>query len=95
MLYNRQAKPGAPTPLGTALIHPRESFEYSRLTVLRDSDAVILHGQNGAARFSKRDIYRYMAAWLIVLDAVIAEVLNHLIQNLTASHHHGLLARYA
>ena len=81
MLHDGQAQARTAHGTAAAFIHAIEPFEDSLLLIGRDTDPRILH-RNMDMPLDLRHMYRHTAAFTIVLDGIIAQVVQHLAQHM-------------
>ena len=79
MLHDRQTKAGAAGLLGMALIHTIETFKHLVLMFGRNTNTGILHAQQYFTVFLCNGHF-HAAAGGVVLNGIVAKVVNDLIQ---------------
>ena len=79
VLHNGQAKAGTTRLFGMALIHTVEAFKHLILMLGSNTNAGILHAQQNFAGFLGNG-YFHAAAGVVVLNGIVAKVVNDLIQ---------------
>ena len=91
VLYDRKTKAGAAGLLGMTLIHSVESFK----------NLVLMFGSNANTVIADTDLhsplplgnrYLYMTARIIILDGIIAQIVNDLIQQSAYTVNHAIVA---
>ena len=86
MLHDGQTEPRAADGLGAALVHAVKPLENAALAVLRDADAGVAHGENDGAVL-RRDGDIDAPAGAVVLDGVVAEIVNDAVEKLRYALH--------
>ena len=79
VLHNGQAKAGTTRLFGMALIHTVEALKYLILMLGSNTNAGILHAQQNFAGFLGNG-YFHAAAGVVVLNGIVAKVVNNLVQ---------------
>ena len=92
VLDDRQSEARAAGRLGVALIHAVEALEHTRLMLRRDADAGVGDGDAAAAGIG-RDRHVHAPAVTVVLDGVVAEVIDDLIDQAADAGQDGRLPR--
>ena len=79
VLHDGQAKTGTAGLLGMALINAIEPFEYLVLMLGSNTDAGVADADlDSVLLIGNRNLY--MSTLMIVLDGIIAEIIDHFIQ---------------
>ena len=81
VLDDGQAQARPANLLGVTLVHPVEALKDAALVGIGDADARVRHPQLHMAPLPP-DVHPDAAAGLVVFDGVVAEVIDHLIENL-------------
>ena len=81
MFYDRQSKAGPASFAGPAFVDPVEAFEDALSLILRDPDAAVLHGEEGAGVFLSRPD-QDGPVFPVVLDGILDQVFEELLQEI-------------
>ena len=89
MCIRDRPQAGAADLFGMALIHPVKTFKDALLILRGDADTVVLHSKD---RVTRLHIYGHLhpAGRFVILDRIVAEVKDHLIQDLGRTLYHRL-----
>ena len=91
MLDNGEAQSGAANLLGVAFIHPVKALKNPALMLRRDADTGVGHAQDGIFPL-KAHGELYAAALPVVLDGIVAEIIDHAADKLGNAPYKGRLA---
>ena len=94
VLDDRQSETRAAGRLGVALIHAVEALEHAALMLRRDADAGIGDGDAAAVGIGG-DRHVHAPAVAVILDGVVAEVIDDLVDQAANAGNDGRLARDA